>query len=169
MALSREKKQKVIKEIEQNLKAQKIIVFFGYERLKARELFVLRNALKLENCRVFIAKKTLLKIAFDKIGLSLGPEKLPGQIAVIFGFGGELTAAKIAYNFSLQNRNLKILGGIFENSFVAKETVESLAKIPARESLLANLASVVSSPITGFVQVLQANIKGLIYIFSQIK
>ena len=169
MPLTREQKEKIVKELKENIERQKTIVFVAIEGLKAKEVFDLRKRLKQVNCLLTVAKKTLLKIAFKEKKLKIDEEKLEGQIALIFGFKDEISPAKIAYQFSLEKQNLKILGGFFEEKFREIEEVITLAKISSREELLARIIGSISSPISGFVNVLQGNIKGLIYILKQIK
>ena len=169
MALTKEKKQKVIEKLKENIAQQKSMVFVATEGLKAKELFDLRKKLKAADCLLIVAKKTLLDVAFKEKKIGIDPEKLAGQVASVFGFKDEISSAKIPYDFSLENKNLKILGGFYENKFRDAEEVITLAKIPSRKELLAGLVGSISAPISGFVNVLQANIKGLIYIFKQVK
>ena len=74
-----------------------------------------------------------------------------------------------AYNFSLKNENLKILGGFLENQLRNMEEIIILAKIPSKQELLAKFIGSIKAPMSGFVNVLQGNIKGLVYVLSQIK
>jgi len=64
---------------------------------------------------------------------------------------------------------LKIFGGVLEGKFVDVAVVKSLANLPGKQELLARLVGSINAPVSGFVRVITANIKGLIYILSQIK
>jgi len=169
MALTKEQKQKVVEKLKENIAQQKSMVFVATEGLKAKEFFDLRKKLKAADCLLIVAKKTLLDVAFKEKKVGIDPEKLAGQVASIFGFKDQISSAKIPYNFSLENKNLKILGGFYENKFRDAEEIITLAKIPSRKELLAGLVGNISAPISGFVNVLQANIKGLICVLSNIK
>lgn len=169
MALTKEQKQKIVEELKENLNKQKAMVLVAFEGLKAKELFDLREKLKEANCLFIVAKKTLLDIAFKEKKLDFNKEKLEGEVALIFSFGDEISPARIAYQFSQINENLKILGGFFENKFIEKERVLELAKIPTRQELLARIIGSISAPVSNFANVLQGNIKGLIYVLKQVK
>ena len=169
MPLNKEQKKNIVKELKDNIAKQKAVVFVSVKGLKASELFDLRKQLKESNCLLSVAKKTLLKIAFKENKIELNEKELEGQIALIFGFEDEIAPAKTAYNFSLKNENLKILGGFLENQLRNMEEIIILAKIPSKQELLAKFIGSIKAPMSGFVNVLQGNIKGLVYVLSQIK
>lgn len=169
MALTKEQKQKVVNNLKEKIDQQKSMVFVAVEGLKSGQLFDLRKRLRQADCLLTVAKKTLFNIVLKEKKLEIKPKELAGQMALIFGFKDEISAAKIAYQFSLENENLKILGGVYENRLIGVEEVISLAKIPTREELLAKLVGIISSPLSGFVNVLRGNIKGLITVLAKAK
>ena len=116
-----------------------------------------------------MAKKTLLGLAAKSAGLEFETKKLKGEIASVFGYKDEISLAKIIYQFALANPNLKILGGFLENQFRTAQDFITLAQLPAKEELISGLVRSVSAPISNFINVLQGNIKGLIYLLTKIK
>jgi len=174
MALTREQKQKIITELQDLLTEQKGLVFVDFSGLKAKEVLNLRKGLKKQNCLLKVSKKTLLKIAFEnsKIPLRQKIDEVPAQLGIVFGFGDEIIPAKISYEFSQKNENLKILAGIVrdqEYKYLTREEIIELAKLSSREELLAKFTGTISSPIFNFVNVLKGNIKGLIYVLAKAK
>jgi len=169
MPQTKEQKKKVVEELKEKIAKQKIVIFADFTKLKVKELSNLRKQLKKVDSELKVAKKTLSKIAFKEGGLEIDTKKLEGEIALIFGYKEEIPPAKTVYQFSQENPALKILGGFLENKLrEAKEIVE-LAQLPTREELLAKLVGSISAPVSNFVHVLQANIKGLIFALSAIK
>ncbi|MDO8265140.1 MAG: 50S ribosomal protein L10, partial [Candidatus Parcubacteria bacterium] len=84
----------------------------------------------------------------------------------------EVMPAKIAYQFSQKNANLKILGGLIESqrgSLLGTEQVIELAKLSSKEELLARLVGSIAAPMSGFANVLQGNIRNLVYVLNAIK
>jgi len=169
MPLNKEQKKQIIDDLEDKIDKQKSGVFVSIANLKAGDLFDLRNKLKQSDCLLTVAKKTLLKIAFEGKKLDIDVKKLKGEVALVIGLSDEVSGPKIVNQFAQGNKNLEILGGIFENGFIEKEKVVELARIPSREELLARLVGSISSPISSFANVLQGNIKGLIYALNLIK
>ncbi len=169
MPLTKKQKEKIVEELKEKIDRQKAMVFVAIEGLKAADLFDLRKKLQETDCQLQVAKKTLTNVVFKEKKLEFDVERLEGQFALIFGFGDEISPAKTTYQFSKGNENLKILGGFFEGEFKNAEEIIALAKIPSKQELLAKVVGSISSPISGFINVLQGNIRNLVYIISQIK
>jgi len=130
----------------------------------------LRKKLNEQGDEMKVAKKTLINLALKEKKLNVvDVKKLIGEIAVIFGMENEISSAKTVYEFSRENKNLKILGGIFEKNFIDPEKIEELAKLPSREELLSKLVGSISAPISNFVGVLRAIPQNLVFVLSQIQ
>jgi large subunit ribosomal protein L10 len=168
MAKTKQQKEQTIKALKESLDKQKAIVFVDFAGLKVGEMFDLRKKLKAAKANIKVIKKTLINKVFKEKKLELDPSVLKGEIAVAFGFGDEISPAKISYEFSRQNKNLKILCGFLENEFKTGEQVIELAQLPSREQLLARLVGSISAPASNFVRVLEGNIKGLVYTLNAI-
>jgi large subunit ribosomal protein L10 len=172
MPKSREEKQKIIEDLKEKLQREKAIVLVNFSGLDSKALATLREDFKKLNGCFQVVKKTLLKKALESLGwkkLLQKIEEIAGQLALGFGFDDEIVPAKICYKYSQENKNLKILGGFLGNEFVEKEKVIELAKLPSREEILARLVGSLHNPISKFVNVLQSNIKGLIFAIEAIK
>ena len=169
MALTRQQKQKIIEKLRDDITQQRIMIFVDFKGLKVKDLFKVRERLKKVNSRFFVTKKTLMKLVFKEKNIKVEEERLEGQPAIIFGFKDEISPAKVTFQFSQENKNLKILGGYFENEFKKAEDIVFLAKLSSREELLGKLVGTLSAPISGFMNVLQGNMRKLVYVLSQIK
>ena len=169
MAKTKSQKKKFIEKLKEKIEKQKIIIFVNFSGLKVDEISQLRKNLKENNSEIKVVKKTLASLAFKEKNIDFDPQTLPGQLAIVFGWEDFILPAKIVWQFSKENPNLKILGGFLENSFLEKERVVDLAKLPTREELLANLINRMSAPISGLLNSLQWNLRQLLLILSSIK
>lgn len=169
MALTKVQKQKILEGLKEKIAKQKAIVFVDLTGLKVKDSSVLRKKIKTEGNDIKVAKKTLIKLALKSAGLDMDIKGLKGEIAMVFGLKDEITPAKTVWQFSKENPNLKILAGILENKIVTLDKVIELAQLPTKEGLLGRLVGSVAAPMSGFMNVLQGNIKGLIYALSAIK
>jgi large subunit ribosomal protein L10 len=168
MPLTKIQKVKIVEELTEDLKRQKSLVLVSIAGLKVKDLSGLRRKIKEVGGKLKVVKKTLLKLAFEKMKLKL-PEDLTGEVALVFSFGDEILPIKRIFEFSKENENLKILSGIFEGKILEKEKIIEIAELPTRDELLARLVGSISAPISNFINVLQGNIKGLIQVLTQVK
>jgi large subunit ribosomal protein L10 len=170
MAITREKKKKILEQLREKIEKQKIMIFIDFTGVKSKDLFSLRKKLKELGNDMKVAKKTLINLALKEKNLNVvDVRKMLGEIAVIFGIKDEISGAKTVYEFSKENKNLKILGGILEKRFIEPEKIEELAKLPTREELLAKLVSSISAPISNFVYVLRSIPQNLVLVLNQIQ
>lgn len=169
MALTKAQKQKIVEDLKEKIARQKTMIFVDFTGLKVKDLSNLRKKLRAVDSELKVAKKTLLGLVFKKAGLEIEAKKIKGEIALVLGYNDGLSPAKIIYQFSQENPNLKILGGFFEKKFREAEEIITLAQLPAREELLAKLVGTISAPVSNLVNVLQGNIKGLIYVLTKVK
>jgi large subunit ribosomal protein L10 len=157
MALTKEQKTKQIDSVKEKISKQKSIIFVDFSKVPSKDMFSLRKSLKEAGCNLKIAKKTLVRIAFGQSNLSFWNKiksSIPGQLALVFGIEDEIAPARISNIFAKTHENFKILGGVFENRFIARERVLELASIPARDELLSRLVGSLSSSMASFVRVL---------------
>jgi large subunit ribosomal protein L10 len=170
MAKNKEEKKKILEDLKEKVKKQKMIVLVNFTGLKVKDFFELRKKLKSADSQIKVVKKTLLNLALKELSPDFAQkiDQFKDQIAIVFGFGDEILPAKILHQFSLENQNLKILAGYFEKKIREKEEIIALAQLPTKNEILASLIKNLSAPISNFVNVLQANIKGLIYILANL-
>lgn len=169
MALTKDQKQKVVEELIERIERQKAMVFFDFTGIRVKDMSQLRKTMKAEGSEIKVAKKSLLSLALKKAGLEIDIKKLKGEIALAFGFEDELVPAKILYQFSLSNPNLKILGGFFEGKVMDEKEIFALAQLPSKKEILEKVMQSMFSPIFNLVYSLQYNLKGLIYTLTLIK
>jgi large subunit ribosomal protein L10 len=164
MPKTRAQKQVILEGLGEKVKSAKSVVFARFDKLLVKENEDLRHRLKAEGGEYYVAKKTLLNLAFKENNQEVDFGAMDGQVAAIFGYQDEVAPAKIVDTFRKEAEEPKIffLGGILENKFISKEMVESLAKLPSKKELYAKLVGSLNSPVSGFVNVLAGNLRGLV-------
>lgn len=166
----KDKKEQIIQDLIDKFSRQKAVIFTDYTGLKVHQLVVLRKKLRAEGIDYQVAKKTLIDLALEKSGLKkIKTKDLPGQIGLVFGYGDEIQPAKIVYQFSQTNEAMKILSGLVKGEYLENQAIKALAKLPSREELLAQLIGAISAPLTGLVNSLEYNLRGLIYVLKNLK
>lgn len=169
MPRTKEDKKKIVKGLEERVKKQEAMVFVNFKGLKMDDFTELRDELSKGDSELVVSKKSLINIAFKNSGLDIDTDRLKEEIAVIFGYSDSTTPAKVAYDFSKKNPNLRMAGGFTEGVMRSQEEIVELAKLPSRDELLGTLVGTLQAPISGFANVLQGNIRNLLYVLSQVK
>lgn len=157
--ITRKQKEESVKLIKEKLGASDFAVFLNFHGLSVAKASLLRRALRKAEGSYFVAKKTLLGVAAKETGLEIDKAKLEGEIGVATGGKSEdsvLAVAREIANFAKKNKDiLKIIGGIWNKSWVDATEVKRLAAIPSREVLLTQLAFMLSQPVASLARVLQ--------------
>lgn len=165
-------KQEILRNLSEKFKKSKSVVFAGFNALSVKDNEKLRDQLRSENSEYYVAKKTLMNIAFkDKIE-ELNVRSLDGKLAAIFSYGDEVAAAKILGNFRKdkdKEARVFFLGGILENKLLSQSEIEAVSKLPSKQELYGRLVGTMNAPISGFVNALAGNIKNLVYVLKAIE
>ncbi|MFH1938122.1 MAG: 50S ribosomal protein L10 [Patescibacteria group bacterium] len=170
--ITKEKKKEIVKDLIDKLSRQKSVIFFDYTGLKVNQFQELREKLREENIDCTVVKKSLIDLALKKAASTEAAFKnlkirdLPGQVGLVFGYEDEVLPAKILYDFSKKNKDLKIMTGLIKSEYLENEAVISLAKLPTKKELLTKLINSISAPIYGLNNALQGNLRKLVYILK---
>jgi large subunit ribosomal protein L10 len=166
-------KQEILRNIKEKLKKSKSVVFAGFNALGVKDNENLRAKLKAENSEYYVAKKTLINLAFKDSGLeNLNVRDLDGKIAAVFSYGDEVASAKILGNFLKDKEKaekISFLGGILDNKLLSAKEVEALSKLPSRQELYAKMVGSMKAPISGLVNSLAGNLRNLVYVLKAIE
>ena len=167
--MARPDKEAAVKELEEEFSKAKSMVMTDYIGLDVAEMTELRDKLRDAGVDYKVVKNTLAKIAAKNSDLSEINDFFRGPTAIAFGIEDVVSPAKILDEFAEDHEVLEIKGGYLNGQVISKEKVESLAKIPSREELLAKAFSSMKAPISGLVNVLSGNMRNLVSVLSQIK
>ena len=162
MPFTRAQKQKIIEGLQEKMSRQKTLVFIDIKGLKVKEMSLLKKKLKEVDANLQVIKKTLFNLVCKERGIIVNPKELPGQLALVFGFGDEVMPAKTVHQFAESHMALKIIGGYFEKNPLSAQDMINVGRLPSKQELLAKMVGSISAPISGFANVLQGNIKGLV-------
>ena len=170
MAKTRKEKEQIISEMQDKFSRMKSAAFIqisGYTMADANEI---RSKAKEMGAEAFVAKKRLMKLAADGAKLEgVDPESFEGSILTIVGFEDEVAPAKITAEFLKDRESLSVVGGVLENKGIDSNMVMSLSKLPGKQELLAKVVGSINAPVSGFVNVLAGNVRGLVNVISAIK
>jgi len=154
MAVSKQKKQEILKDLKEIIKDSKSLVFVNFHGLNVNETISVRKALKEKSVGYFVSKKTLVKKALADESIKGEMPAFDGELGIVFG-KDLIEPAREIYSFQKKlDKKLTILGGIFDGSFMDKVGMTNIAQIPPLKTLHAQFVNIINSPIQGFVMAL---------------
>ena len=167
-AEKREKQQIVVNEIIGKLKEADLSVLVNYRGLTVEQLYELRGKLHQEGSKVKVYKNTLTKRAVDESKLVCPSGFFKEPIALVTSENDPVSVAKIIVDFAADNELFQIKGGFFEDRSIDLSTLDSLAKLPSRDVLIAKAVGAIKAPLSGLVMALSGPVRGLVYTLKAI-
>jgi large subunit ribosomal protein L10 len=144
------------------------LILTDYRGLSVAQITELRRNLREVEAEFQVVKNSLFQRALEEAGIAIPTDQLIGPVGVGYCFGDAPPVAKALTDFAKGTDILTIKGAIVSGtSILEPEGVKSLADLPPREVVLAqllgsvqgpmsSLASTIIAPLRELVQVLQA-------------
>jgi large subunit ribosomal protein L10 len=159
--MNRDQKAAVIDEIAGEIEASSAIFAVDYRGLTVAQAAALRERLRESETHFRVVKNSLSERAADKAGVDSLKPLLVGPTALALVRGDAAMAAKALNEAARTTNVLDFKGGIMNGTSLSADDVRSIARLPSREVLTAQLVGAIASPITGLVRTLNALIAGL--------
>lgn len=155
----------LLQQIHEKKDKSKSVVFTHYRGLTVNDMTQLRAKLREAGGEMLVTKNTLLRIAFGNEALS---KDLVGPTAAIFAYDDEISPLKVAADFVKGHDVFQLTAGYLDGRALTADEVKQLAKLPGKQEMRAQLVGTLAAPLSGFVNVLQGNIRGLVYALKAI-
>lgn len=153
MPIAKDKKRQILDTLRKIAKEAKNITFVNFHGLSVSDANAVRRALRKAGVGYLVAKKTLIRKAFEEETPKGTMPPLEGEVGIAWG-ADPLAPSREAGAFERTLAGAwKLIGGVFEGRFLGKEETRALAAIPPREMLLAQFANLIHSPIRRFAVV----------------
>ncbi len=156
MAITREKKEEIVAKVAEITKSAKTLVFATFKGLTVAEQSEMRRALRAEGIGYVVAKKSLMRRAFDAAKYEGEMPVLEGEVALAYGEDELAPAREVAVFVKKFGEHLGFAGGVFGGKYVNKAEIVSIAAIPGMDALRAQFVQLINSPIQRFAVVLNA-------------
>lgn len=156
------KKKEVVSELSEKIKNAKSIVFADYRGLTVEQDTELRTALRKAGVEYGVVKNTLTRLAANENGLNDLDPYFNGPTAMAVSDKDVIAPAKILAEYTKKFDKLQIKVGVVEGKIFDEKSIMALATLPSKEEMLAKALGSMKAPITGLVNVLNGNIRGLV-------
>lgn len=152
-----ESKKVKVEKLTELLKGSVSGVLVDYKGITVDEDTQLRKELREAGVKYFVEKNTMLKRAFDNIGMEGFDEVLNGTTAIAVSADDQTAPARILGKFAEKDENkFNLKAGFVEGVVYDAAGVQRLSKIPSKDMLLAQLVGSLQGPIQKLAATLQA-------------
>ena len=168
MSASKEARIELSGVIKEKIQDAKSVVFVKFSGLTVAEDTELRREFRKNNVEYKVYKNTLIRKAFESLGITDFNDDLNGPTAVAFG-ADETGAAKVIVDAAKKYQDkVTVKSAFVDGARVDENGVKVLAAMPSREELIAKMLGSMQAPISNFVGVLSAMPRGLVVALNAI-
>ncbi len=147
------KKQSEVEVYKEKFEKAKLVILADYRGINVGDVTKIRSDLRKSNTEYKVAKNTILKFAAKGANLEELTNLLEGPTAIAFSYDDYVEPAKVIYDYAKGSEFYKIKGGVMDGKVISVEEIERLAKLPSKEMLLTQLATVLLANIRNFAVV----------------
>jgi large subunit ribosomal protein L10 len=165
--MRREQKVKIVDELKEAMSRCSLGILTDYQGLSASESTVLRKKLRQMGIEYRVVKNTLARFAAEKADKDFLSGNFEGPVAIAFGYGDVIEPARALLDYiNSSEKAMSIKGGFLGDRLLTAEEVKTLARIPSREVLLAQLISGMQSPIVALLNCLNSPLRGTVAVLQ---
>jgi large subunit ribosomal protein L10 len=168
MSANKELKVQVVEDIKAKIQNAKSVVLVKFAGLTVAEDTELRREFRKNNVEYKVLKNTLVRRAFNDLGVTDFDEDLNGPTSVAFG-ADETGASKVIIDAVKKYENkVSVKSAYVDGGRVDEAGVKELASMPSKEELIAKMLGSLQAPIANFVGVLSAMPRSLVIALNAI-
>ncbi len=164
--MDRTEKETVVGQIKEEWKDVQSVVLAEYRGIDVPTVTALRDEFRKHGCHYKVLKNTLVRIAIQGSKLEPMSKMLVGPTALIWSTESPSLPAKIATKIAKEQEKFVIRGGYFDGQAFDAKGVESLATMPGKDELRAQLLMTFLAAPTDFVRTLAAGPTNFLYVLQ---
>jgi len=150
----RPEKTNIVSDLSEKLKRSPFVIVTDYQRMKVANFSELRSRLAPTGAEMHVVKNNFLKRAMADSGFPDVSDQLVGQTAIVTGENDVAPVAKIFKTFATEFKIAAVKIGFIDRAVLSTAELETLAELPPRETLQAQLLGLLLSPATRLVRLL---------------
>ena len=149
-------KQQLVADLAEQIKNSTAGVVVNYQGITVDKDTAMRKALREAGVKYVVMKNTMTGRACEMVGYGDMKQYLNGMTAIAISENDPVIAAKILKEYSEKVESFNILAGYVDGAVIDAATVNALADIPNKETLIAKLLGSIRSPLYSFAYAIQA-------------
>jgi len=166
--MNREEKAAAISELGEGIGQATNAFVIAFKGITVPQVTELRRQVRETKSTYVVVKNTLALIAVKDSPLTALKDQFSGPTAVAFNRTDAVALAKALTKFAKDVPTISFKGAMLNGQIVPADQIQAIANLPSREELIAKLLFVMQSPIRGLATVLNANIRNIAVVLSEI-
>ena len=163
--MNRTQKKEFVSSLNKDFNESDLLVVTQYSGLDVKKMEELRSKMRDVDVKFKVTKNRLTKLALPGTSFENVSELFTGPTAIAYS-EDPLVAAKVAVNFSKENKKLIILGGSYEGKLIDDKEVKFLASLPSLDEIRGKLVGVIMAPGSKIASLLQEPASKLVRTFG---
>ena len=166
--MNREEKASAISELGEGIGQATNAFVISFKGITVPQVTELRRQVRDTNSTYVVVKNTLALIAVKDSPLTALKDQFSGPTAVALNRTDAVALAKALTKFAKDVPSISFKGAMLNGQIVAADQIQAIANLPSREELISKLLFLMQSPIRGLAIVLNANIRNIAVVLSEI-
>jgi large subunit ribosomal protein L10 len=166
--VKKKEKEALVSVVREEFSGSEILFMTDYRGLTAEQLNELRSGLRGVGVRYRVVKNNLLKRAAEGTKFAPVVDGLVGPTGVVICKSDPVGAAKVLVEYAAKFNALSLKAGVLRGKEINDADIRSIAKLPSREVLVANLLGTMNGVPGGFVRVLSGVARKFVYALAAV-
>ena len=165
MALTKDKKHEIVREVAEALGASRMTVVAKYQGTTVKAMQQLRREARGNSTTLKVVKNRLVKKALQDVDAlkSVDASGLTGQLLYAFNPEDEVAPAQVLAAFAKLNPSIEFVGAISaDGKFLSADEVKTLATMPSKGEMIAQVIATLASPLNDTMNALSGNLHALL-------
>lgn len=165
MALTKAKKNEVVKEVSDLLTSSKMTVIAAYQGTPVKAMQNLRRSGRDNGTTLRVVKNRLVIQAMKQTGAMKESDTsaLTGMLLYAFNASDEVAPAQTLATFAKTQPTIEFVGALTaEGKFIVADEVKALANLPSKNQLIAEVLATLTSPVNDVMSGLSGNLHALL-------
>jgi large subunit ribosomal protein L10 len=144
--LNRNEKRQAVTDFSKKVEGFQAAILTHYRGLNVEQINTLRRRLREAKISYHVVKNTMMKLAAKGTDLEKLADYFKGPTAIAISYDDPVSLAKILSEFVKTQPKLEIKIGLVQGKVIAPDEIKTLATMPSREILLAQILGGIQVP-----------------------
>lgn len=160
--MNRTEKRQVVADFSKKMEGFQAAVLTHYRGLNVEQVNTLRRRLREEKIAYHVVKNTMMKLAAKGTDLEKINDYFKGPTAIAISHDDPVSLAKILTEFVKTQPQLEIKVGLIQGRVILPEEIKTLANLPSRDFLLAQILGGIQVPAQELAGIIQSALQQVV-------